>query len=409
MSLFGMLVGVGVFSLSLFAQDREVIPLNDRTSPAGREGSIIMPGLDKPAGGSGSDQIPLRAKPSGEGQASQSIAKPSQEIRPYVASVETYGSSRINEIILKEALGQELTQWIEKGLSGDPASLETEAKLADKIKTKFGFAAAEWSIVQYFEPEDMAIHITLDVVEPQEANRRMPFMGNPIKQLKDPANLVKKWMEYEDTAIGLIESGQLEPESETCQAFHCPFGHKHPKLKPYEKIFVDGVKKHSRDLGEILEFDRRADFRAAAAFLLAYQKDGKNLVKQMLGRIRDADPTVRNNALRVLGDVAEFHSELIIPIKPVIEAFEFPRVSDRSKALYLAYLLSLNSQQSRDEILKASVPTLLQMMTSRQPDHRDLSHSILRKISGKDYANNDVQAWTNWFTRLPKNSSISRR
>jgi len=408
MRRISLLVGLAVSLLS-FAEDKEVIPLKDRTSP-GREGSIILPSTDKPIGSaSNSDQIPVGRGKKSDTESTATSHGHVNEIKPYVASVETYGSSRINEIILKETLGSELNEWIEKGLAGDPSSLDLEVKLAEKVKTKFGFVTAEWSVVQYFEPEDMAIHITLDVVEPQEAGKRMPFLSNPIKQLRDPSGLIKHWIDYEQIAMELIESGQLEPESETCPAFHCPFGHKHVRLKKYEKIFVEGVKKHAADLNEILQYDKRPDFRAASAYLLAYQKDGKKLVSQMVSHIKDSDSTVRNNVLRVLGDVAEFHPDLIIPIKPVLEAFEFPRVSDRSKALYVAYLLSLNSQQSRDEILKAYVPTLLQIMASHQPDHRDLSHSILRKISSKDYPANDLQAWSNWFTRLPKNPAISRR
>lgn len=330
--------------------------------------------------------------------------------KPYVASIETYGSTRINEVILRETLGNDLNTWLQKGLEGDPESIAMELKLADKIKEKFGFPFAEWSVVQYFEPGDLAIHITLDVVEKDEMQKRVSFKPAPTGEFKDPGDLIKNWNEYEDTAIEMVEAGQLQPEADECPAFHCPFGHRNPKLKKYEKIFVDGVNKFGKELLEIQAKDKRPDYRASASYLLAYLKDGKKVVSAMVDRITDPEAVVRNNALRVLGDIAEFHHELVIPIRPVLQAFQYPRVSDRSKAVYLAFLLASNSAQVREEMLKGSIPTLIQMMGSKQPDHRELSHAILRKLSGKEYSATDTLAWNNWFGRLTgKGREVSRK
>ena len=376
----------------------DTLPLGRKT-PTPKEGSIIAP---KTPG-------PIEARGLGK-ENPVAVEDPSEpEAKPYVASIETYGSPRINSVILKETLGKELDVWLSKGLAGAPDALELETKLADKVKKKFGFSTAEWSIIQYFEPGDLALHLTLDVVEPNEVATRMPFLPEPTGTFEDPGNLIKKWQEYEELALGLVESGELQPEEDSCVAYHCPFGHKHAKLKPYEKIFVDGVKQHASRLLEIQAKDKVAASRASATYLLAYFKEGKRVVSAMVERIKDPDAVVRNNALRVLGDIAEFHPEFVIPVKPVLEAFQFPRVSDRSKAIYVAYLLALNSQQVREQILKASVPTLIQIMESTQPDHREIAHNILRKISGKEYPATDALAWTNWYGRLPKERNISKK
>lgn len=384
--------------LTLSAQDKDTIPLGKPSSKPSEQGqgSIIKPGGK------------AEAKPAQPIEMKGEEAGPEEMPKPYVASVETYGSARINEIILRETLGKDLDNWLKMGLAGEAESVKVESQLADKVKQKFGFPVVEWSVVQYFEPGDMALHITLDIVEKDDVAKRMPFLPEPTAELKDPEGLIKAWMEYEDIALDLVESGALEPETEQCPAFHCPFGHKHPQLQKFEKQFVGGATKHAKELVEIQSKDKRGDFRAAATYLLAYLKDGKKVISYMVDRIKDPDAAVRNNALRVLGDIAEFHTELIIPHKTVIEAFNFPRVSDRSKAVYLAYLLSMNSQAVREEIMKTSVPTLIQMMASKQPDHKELSHAILRKVSGKDFPNNDQLAWTNWFNRLSKDRIPSK-
>lgn len=321
----------------------------------------------------------------------------------YVASLDTFGSKRINNIILKDFLGKELDEWIQLGMAGSADALTKEQEITDKIKKKFGFSDANWSIVQFFEPGRLAVHITLDVVEPGEAKTRMPFLPEPQQAFADPDGLIENWQSYENTALSLVERGELAPDTTKCVAFHCPFGHKHPHLKKYESIFVNGVKKNQTQLAQILQNDKRPMYRGAAAFLLAYMKDGKKLVDLMLSRVKDPEAFVRNNVLRVLGHVAEFHPEYIIPIRPILPALQFPRVSDRSKSMFVVYAQAQSSAKTRDVILKSgAVPSLISIIQSKQPDQRELAHRVLRKISAKDYPVDDAQSWKNWYATYEK-------
>jgi hypothetical protein len=311
---------------------------------------------------------------------------------------------------LKEFLGKDLDVWLAKGLASDPSAMEMEERFVTRIKKKFGFPFVEWSIVQHFDPGQLSLHLTLDVVEEKDVARRMPFFGAPKEEFSDPLGLIKAWDEYESLALDLVESGEVEPEAEKCVALHCPFGHKHPKLKPYERVFQAGLKTQGPKLLEILKSDKRANYRASAAFLLAYWTDEKKkVVDGMVDRIKDPDAVVRNNALRVLGDIAEFHKETPVPLAPVLPALDYPKVSDRSKALYVVHLLSLASNQAREELLKSSVPTLVSLMECKQPDHRELAHGILRKISGKEFPDSDSRAWLAWYKKLAPGAELSKK
>lgn len=386
-----------VIGPSLYAKDKDSLPLNQKTGgqfvdPTTSDGPLL-----------GKQKTPAVKK--AEKPIPENLG---EEPKPYIATLGTFGSSRINEVILKETLGKDLDVWIEKGLQGDDSSLALEDKLAKKMQDKFGFAFAGWSVIQFFEPGDLAIHITLDVVEKKDASRRMPFLPVPKGEFRDPDGILKAWSDYETAALDLVEAGQLIPETEKCPAFHCPFGHKHDKLKKYEKIFVEGSKKHFEKLVEIQAGDQRPEYRAAATYVLAYHPDGKKVVSQMVERVRDPDELVRNNALRVLGEIAEFHPELVIPTAPIVEALSFPRASDRSKAVFVAHMLTLNSQSARTEMLKLAVPSLLELLASKMPDQREFSHDILRKISGREYPPTDVAAWKNWHSKLPKERGVSQ-
>lgn len=388
-------------SLFSFAKDSDTLPIKK-----GAPGQVMDPTDNTLLG---KQKTPAQKKKVQDSAAEEDVTAP-KNTKPYVASVSTFGSSRLTEVNLRETLGKDLDAWLKMGVNGDDRSVQMEERLAQKVKEKYGFHSAEWSIIQFFEPGDLAIHITMDVVEKQDVAKRMPFQPQPTAEFKDPDGLVKAWADYENTALDLIEAGQIEPESDQCTgvAFHCPFGHKHEKLKKYQTIFVEGVQKNLDKLIEIQTKDKRAEFRGAATYLLAYCKDGQKVTNLMVDRVKDPSDLVRNNALRVLGDVAEFYPQFIIPTAPIVQALNFPRASDRSKSVFVAHLLVLNSQSARDEILKTGVPSLLDLLKAKMPDQKEFAHAILRKISGKDYAATDIPSWNNWYGKLNRGVSSKK-
>jgi len=348
------------------------------------------------------DTIPLKSKPSQTKQETSSF-----QPQPYISSLGVFGSSRINETMLRQALGKELDTWLGKGLKGDETALQMELELADKAKKKFDLASADWTVMQFFEPSDLAIHVTLDVVEKGDVAKRMPFKAAPKGQVTDPEGLLAAWRQYEEIALDLVEAGTITPDTEKCPAVHCPFGHSHKKLKPFEKIFSEGVKKNEKVLVEILNQSAQMDDRASAAYLLAYLNDPNQVASLLIPAIKDPEPLVRNNVLRVLGDIAERHKDVVLPSKPFLEALEFPRSSDRSKAVFVVLMMSSGSQQVREDVLKSSIPALLAMLKGNQPDQRDFSHNILRKVSGKDFPITDYLAWNNWYQKLSKERALT--
>jgi hypothetical protein len=349
------------------------------------------------------DTIPLKSKTTQPKQETAASLQP----QPYISSLGVFGSSRVNETMLRQALGKELDTWLGKGLKGDETALQMELELAEKAKKKFDFAVADWTVMQFFEPTDLAIHVTLDVVEKADVLKRMPFKSAPKGEFKDPDGLLSSWRQYEEIALDLVEAGAITPDTEKCPAVHCPFGHSHKKLKPFEKIFSEGVKKNEKVLVEILNQSAQMDDRASAAYLLAYLNEPNKVSSLLIPAIKDSEPLVRNNVLRVLGDIAERNKDVVLPSKPFLEALEFPRSSDRSKAVFVVLMMSSGSQQVREDVLKSSVPALLAMLKGNQPDQRDFSHNILRKVSGKDFPVTDYLAWNNWYQKLSKERALT--
>lgn len=322
---------------------------------------------------------------------------------PYIASLDTYGSSRITEKELRKAFGKRLDAWLKKGVTGDRAGAQKlQDQLVADIKRKFKVPFAEFSIMQYVNPGDLSLRVTLDVVEPADVGRRMPFHPVPTEAVDDPLGLVTQWLEYQKLALELAEKGELEGFKLECpQALHCLFGHEHPKLKKYGDSFSKGVRERAADLEAVLTRDKREEHRAAAAFLFAYHKDGAKVVSLMIDRIKDPSPLVRNNALRVLGDIAELHPQYAVPLDPILEALDYPVVTDRAKALFIAFALAETSEPARQLILKKSVPHLISLLDTQQPSQSGVAHAILRRISSQNFSPGDVAKWREWANRLP--------
>jgi len=374
--------------LSSFAVDSvkkdNTLPLNQRTRPDS-QGNQTESGLLK-------NRKTSKVEPA----ASPAVSSVQDPSRPQVGGVETFGTDKINAYALKKFLGKDLSVWIAKGLAGDASAPEWEKKLAERVKKKYEFAYTDWSVTQYMEPEGLKLFMTLEVVEDKDVARRMPFRPIPTETLEDPGGVVAAWLEYEQLAFDLIGKDLLEPESEKCVAFHCPFGHQHTKLKKFEKIFVEGVKKHKNALVQFRLKDGRELYRAAACYVLAYLSDGNEVIRLMQESLHDPSFSVRNNALRVLGDVTEYHPQLVVSVAPILEALAFPKVSDRMKAVYILNLMVMNSNKVREEVLKHSIPDLFALMNTEQPYVQELTHGVLRKVSGKDYAAKDQDAWRLW-------------
>lgn len=405
---------------SSYAAEGDTIPLSGKTKESKQNPDVLdmkdqpapmVPMVPEPKKGKKGETAKdtLQLKTGKKGEPEQAPVDPIQQATAYIGSIDVYGTDRVTEVDLKELFGKNLDQWVDMGMAGDPKAIEIQSQLAEKAKSKWDFAFADWSLAQYFTANGLAVHLTLDVVEKKDVNTRMAFLKDPTETLPDPDGLLAQWRKYEEIALELVETGQLVPDSERCVAFHCPFGHRHAKLKPFEKIFVDGAKKNSKQLFAILKNDKRADMRSAAAFVIPYTKDGKEIVAAMVERVPDPDVVVRNNVLRVLGDIAEFHSEITVPLTPVLKALSYPRVSDRSKALVVVFQLAEHSVAAREVIRKTSVPDLLQMLASKQPDHRELSYGILRKISGRDFPLDDEKSWKRWYRSVAKDNSITKQ
>jgi hypothetical protein len=278
--------------------------------------------------------------------------------------------------------------------------------LLARIRAAHALAYAEPSLIEYPEGGVTRCYLTLDVVAERDAARRMRFAPAPGGTYPDPDGLIAAWQRYEAETWALLEAGELTGERRDCPAFHCFGDPAHPALALLSATLAAGAPAHVAELATILHDDHRPDRRAAAAMVLAYAGDGRAVVDALVPAFRDPDRVVRNDAMRVIAEVAAYHPAVDVPVEPVLDALELPATTDRNKAAAILAALVERPDGARlhDAVARRAGATLLAMLRLRQPNNHGFAYRILRAISGEHFGARDLAAWEAWLaTRTQPN------
>lgn len=273
---------------------------------------------------------------------------------------------------------------------------EVRSRLEDELRLLGEFAWMDMAVVVYPRQDEWLVNITLDVVERADSARRMAFSSPPTDTLPDPGALLKTWKEYEAKAFGLLRAGELPSRVGPCSAHHCFLGFSHDSLAAYGELFSTEVPPRVDALTRVLRRDADPRKRKSAAYLLAHAKEAQEVVDALLPAISDPDDGVRNAVLRVFGALTD-DPELDVPLDPFLRALDYPATTDRNKAgIVLLHLAERPAH--RERILREAGPILLEMLALRQPNNHDPAIRILRRLSGKELDEWDVEAWRRWWT-----------
>jgi hypothetical protein len=340
------------------------------------------------------------ATPSGPAPAAPPAAPaaPSTIPPPVLKAIDVYGTHRIDVGAVKARWGDRIQHVLATENDDERAKLQTE--ISDTIRAEHKeLGWVKLSVITYFQPEGRQSYATIDAVEQADMASRLTFRPAPQGSVQDPAGLIAAWKEYEATFFGLLEHNEISPVRVDCPAFHCLGGYKHEKLKPFGERFVRDVPTNEAQLIRVLQEDKAEENRGAAAYLLAHIKDGKKLVALMLPVLDDPGPLARNDAMRVLANVAQFHPEVDIPLKPVLRALNGPTTTDRNKAAAIVAGLVARPDGAKryHEVIQQAGPTLLKLFALEQPNNHDFAYGILKQVSGKDLGERDVAAWQRWL------------
>jgi len=148
---------------------------------------------------------------------------------------------------------------------------------------------------------------------------------------------------------------------------------------------------HEKLMREVLESSSEARQRIIAAHFLGYARQSNQQITSLLRGTYDADETVRNNATRALGVLAESSPKVAarIPAGRFIEMLSSGTWSDRNKALWVLDSLTRTRDQKLIAQLRSdALVSLIEMARWRNVGHAYGARILLARIAGVD----DVRA-----------------
>ena len=272
--------------------------------------------------------------------------------------------------------------------------LKTEQVAAD-IKKEFSLLYVDFDTVFY--PGNKNVYTTIEVIEKSRPDR-LWYVNKIIKKQGKHVerDLIDEMIDYERIGMQLMMHNQLNEKDKSCPVYHCLSGFNHPKLRLYLKIFNNGASDDKSLILNTLKEDVNTDRRAAAAFLVGHFKNPNEIIEVLSPYVNDIDDTVRNNAIRVIGETMNRANISNINMVPFLNLLNSPYNTDRNKALYVL-LAAAESPSSKKLIIQQGARNLLAMLKLKQPNNHDISYQLLKKISGKDFGEYNSNAWEKWI------------
>jgi hypothetical protein len=301
--------------------------------------------------------------------------------------IDVYGMIRVEFV-------HELADWRAADAAGDSVrSRAARERIVSALRQRGDFALVEATLISYFRKDPAAKYLTIDVVERGDRERRMPFVAAPQGEIGDPEHLIDLWREYETKALSHLRSGASS--AQPCEVLHCLLPFKpYADLFPYLALFDTKVPRNAALLYQMAAQDASAVERGSALYLLAHSEDVARLLPALAQKIYDPSSFVRNNALRMLWQIAQREPQRPFPIDDLVDAMDFAIATDRNKATLT--LAKLVHSRHRERIAQLALPTALRLLRLEQPINHEPALEILRGISAQDFGERDYEAWERW-------------
>lgn len=318
-------------------------------------------------------------------------------------TIDIYRSTQVTADQVDKQYHQQLSEiatlWMSKDVMHSQNKMlrikNDKEKIIDGIKKMGNFAFIDLAVVLY--PEDPVVHMTLDIVDQKDVYRLNGFLPKPKGSIKDPENLLKNWQMYEKQVMDNFMRTKVFKgmNVKDCPAFHCVTTFNEPGMAKYKNMFSEKVPKNKNTLITILRKDKDENKRAAAVFLLAHVKTAEEVIDALVPAICDSDGGVRNNVMRVLAQTVEKAPVDNFPVDKIITAADYPVDTDRNKALYVLFSLSIQDKY-KPYIRQNAKNILLMTLRQNQPHIHDLTYQILKNVSGENFSDTDFSAWESW-------------
>jgi hypothetical protein len=198
-----------------------------------------------------------------------------------------------------------------------------------------------------------------------------------------PDEILSTYRRFQETLAAAVRRGSTEEDLTQ--------GHSRmadPTARAVQDMFPALVTDHLAEVRTVLHQSDDDDQRAAAAYVIGYTPNKKDIVNDLQYALKDPDPEVRGNAARNLTALAvraRLNPKEGIKIEPTwfIEMLNSLSWSDRNRALSaLQILTDARDASTLDQLRERSLPSLIEMARWKTLAHALPAFVLVGRVAG---------------------------
>jgi len=289
-----------------------------------------------------------------------------------IGTVDLFGMRQVPEATIRGALKLRVS---------DPFIRAEAAAAAKALEQLPGVTASSFAAIT--TDGNGEIHLFVGIQE--TATKGFEFGAAPTGEEKLPPALRATYDAAMQALGPAVRSGRATDDNSQGHSLTSD-----PAMRKAQLAAIELVRADVDTVRRVLHQAADAQERTAAAWLLGYAPDKRTITADLVAAARDPDSTVRNNATRALGAIAELAAKqpaLGIRIDPTvfIDMLDSLTWTDRNKGLFVVEGLTKSPSPELFAALRArALPDLIEMARWKSTGHALAAVFILGHLAGWD-------------------------
>lgn len=215
---------------------------------------------------------------------------------------------------------------------------------------------------------------------PGRSMRIASYNSAPKETIRLPTRIINLYQQTMEASSKAVLNGTAKGDSSKGFALSTD-----PELRSKQRATRAYALRHGTLVRRVLASSNSAEQRTVAAHVLGYARQSPEQIVALVKASNDSDDSVRNNAIRALGVLAQSSPKVAdrIPAEGFVAMLSSGSWTDRNKA---GFLLTELSQRRPPRLLNQlrlqAVDSLIEMARWRSRGHADFARILLGRIAG---------------------------
>jgi hypothetical protein len=215
---------------------------------------------------------------------------------------------------------------------------------------------------------------------PGSSIRIVPYNPVPNGKVRFPTRIMNLYQQTMEASSKAVLRGSAKQEGSKGFALSTD-----PELRSRQLATREYALRHGPLVRKVLASSSSAEHRTVAAHVLGYARQSREQIAALVQASSDLDDSVRNDAIRALGVLAESNPKVAdrIPAEGFVTTLSSGSWTDRNKAAFLlTELTKRRAPRLLNQLRAQALDSLIEMARWRSRGHADFARILLGRIAG---------------------------